>query len=955
MTASTSSERMRTNWTPNMERYFIDLMLDQMHKGNRLGHTFNKQAWTDMLTVFNAKFGCKYDRDTLKSHYTTLWKQYNVVKSLLDQNGFSWDDSHKMVIALPHIWDDYIKSLPDAQLYRNKSLMNFSDLCLIYAYTQADGRYSRSSHDIDYDDDNQGANCGNILLANQERPKTEWTSAMDHYFIELMLDQLRKGNKFTERFNALAWEDMLALFNTKFVSQFDKASLKRRFKRLSKYCSDVQRLLQQKGFSWDDTQQMITADDSIWDKYIKTHPDARTYRKKRLLNFHDLSLIFGSASNGESWGYKCHGRNDSKTVSAKTGCITRVGEESKGLSFDRVEISSIYWTPTMDRYLIDLLLDQALRGNKISHAFTPEAWSEILTGFNERFGSHLDKDVLENRSRFFRCQYNDIRNLIDQNGFFWDDTREMISAGDYVWDSYAKAQPNAQSYRQKSVPNYHKLCVIYGQESSNGLCNHLDQTVDPPPPLEDSSLMIGDDTSFHNDSPINDWTPLMDRYLIDLLLEQVRKANRMKHTLDSEAWMEMAVSFIDRFGLHFDEETLRNHHKNLEKLYNNMHILLDQRGFSWDETCQMVTACNDLWDAYIKEHPDAESYRYKSKPNYNDLCLIFGNPAYHVNGNGLEQEADYNSHGNGIFRGNGYRWITDWTPPMDRYFIDLMLEQVRQGGMVNNKFEKHAWRDMVTKFINEFGHQFNKDVLKSRFRHLRRQFIYMNSILDQIGFAWDGVRCMIVAADSLWDAYEKEHPDAQTYRDRTLPSYDDLFLIYGNANSREQLDTENDAFEEDYESPASTSSPVKIPKPEPEEGTEPDIENDALDNKFHDIFGDLQSLAAEFEISDFRKKRKPSGSSTLALPRKTRKPCQEMQEALYENSSIVETAQLVFKEDQSFSSIESIVDALQAVPGMDDELFLEASKLLEMEGNAKMFVTMDVNQRRKWLLSKLCQ
>ena len=44
-----SSKRTRTNWTLAMECYFIDLLLDQVHRGNRMGHTLKKQAWTDML------------------------------------------------------------------------------------------------------------------------------------------------------------------------------------------------------------------------------------------------------------------------------------------------------------------------------------------------------------------------------------------------------------------------------------------------------------------------------------------------------------------------------------------------------------------------------------------------------------------------------------------------------------------------------------------------------------------------------------------------------------------------------------------------------------------------------------------------------------------------------------------------------------------------------------------
>lgn len=116
-TAATN-DRSRTYWTPAMERYFIDLMLEQMHRGTRSGHTFNKQAWTDMLTMFNGKFESHYDKDVLKSRYTSLWKQFNDVKNILGQSGFSWDEACQMVVADDYIWDAYIK----VQCFRTRSL-----------------------------------------------------------------------------------------------------------------------------------------------------------------------------------------------------------------------------------------------------------------------------------------------------------------------------------------------------------------------------------------------------------------------------------------------------------------------------------------------------------------------------------------------------------------------------------------------------------------------------------------------------------------------------------------------------------------------------------------------------------------------------------------------------------------------------------------------------------------
>lgn len=108
--ARNSSERLRTVWTPEMDRYFIELMVEQVEKGNRIDDTlFSKRAWKHMILLFNAKFKFQYEKDVLKNRHKTLRNLYKAVKNLLEQRGFSWDETRRMVTADNTVWDEYIK------------------------------------------------------------------------------------------------------------------------------------------------------------------------------------------------------------------------------------------------------------------------------------------------------------------------------------------------------------------------------------------------------------------------------------------------------------------------------------------------------------------------------------------------------------------------------------------------------------------------------------------------------------------------------------------------------------------------------------------------------------------------------------------------------------------------------------------------------------------------------
>ncbi|XP_059652509.1 uncharacterized protein LOC132299732 isoform X2 [Cornus florida] len=788
---------------------------------------------------------------------------------------------------------------------RNKAVLNFNDLCLIYAYTTADGRYSRSSHDVDFDDDIQGANVGGgkegQTLTGSNCVKAFWRLPMDHYFIDLLLDQVPRGNRIGHAITTEAWAEMVALFNAKFGSQYDQEVLKNRYKYLSQLYNDVKILLDHSGFSWDETREIITAEDYIWDSYTKAYPEARCYKFTTVPSYHKLCVIYGKESANERSSCMAHN-------------IDLSGEDP--LFMTDSNLSRKVWTPLMDRYLIDLMLKQVHKGHTFNHIFSKQAWENIVLLFCDRFGSQYDKYVLRGQHKSLRKLYDDMENLLNQSEFSWDETRQMVTAREDIWDAYIKEHPDGRSFRTKSKPNYNDLHVIYGHSISDARCDQSHQYMD----------FSGDGRNirvFQNGGCLRTgWTPPMDRCFIDLMLEQIRRGSMVDHKFNKAAWGYMVSKFNAKFGTQHKEDVLKIRFKILRKRYNDMKTLLGQSGFAWDEMQQMITANEDLWDAYIKDHPDEYSYKNRTLPNYNDLFLIYGNAI-------TDGRHDRSSHcvltdnhilGVNIGQENDQTYAArdsmsiDWTKPMDRYFIHLMSEQVLEGNKVDRTFSKQAWVCMTTSFNERFGLQCDKYVLQNQYLRLMKQYNNVSNLLNQKGFVKDEIQQAVAAEDSVWKAYIKEHPDAAKYKDQVLESYSDLSIIFGDGIQDARLSPEMD------------------------------IGHNALELWMDGISGGLQSPDRDNKVSNQKKKRHSATPLTSACSRKIKITSKGLQEADRSNT-----------QDRTYSSIESIVDALQVIPDMDDQLFFHACDLLEDEKNAKAFVRMDITRRKKWLLRKLRQ
>ncbi|PIA41341.1 hypothetical protein AQUCO_02200035v1 [Aquilegia coerulea] len=140
------------------------------------------------------------------------------------------------------------------------------------------------------------------------------------------------------------------------------------------------------------------------------------------------------------------------------------------------------------------------------------------------------------------------------------------------------------------------------------------------------------------------WTVEMDRVLTETFLDQVQKGNKSKQ-----------VNVQARL-------------KTWTKNYNIVTELRQQSGFGWDDNRKMIDMENNIWENYLKSHPEAKGYRYKALTNYDDLAIIVGNA--HAKGDGANTEGELEKSGEEGGGGNddGLEDITEDDDGLDNNF-----------------------------------------------------------------------------------------------------------------------------------------------------------------------------------------------------------------------------------------------------------------------------------------------
>ncbi|XP_040964412.1 uncharacterized protein [Gossypium hirsutum] len=93
------------------------------------------------------------------------------------------------------------------------------------------------------------------------------------------------------------------------------------------------------------------------------------------------------------------------------------------------------WTKSMEHVFLEILAEEAQKGNKPSNTFRAVFINRVVEAISERFQVQCDAKYVENHLRTVKNQWQIICKIRGESGFGWDDNIKMITCDRATYDA----------------------------------------------------------------------------------------------------------------------------------------------------------------------------------------------------------------------------------------------------------------------------------------------------------------------------------------------------------------------------------------------------------------------------------------------------------------------------------------------------------------------------------------
>ncbi|RVW17267.1 hypothetical protein CK203_069192 [Vitis vinifera] len=131
-------------WRGNIEKIFIDIMVNEVNKGNMDSGTFSTNTWRKILLEVNSQGKRNFNLKQLKQKFNRPRAMHREFSDLLKHTGFGWDAETNT-------------AHPNAKRFRSKGCPNYNLLGLIFNPSIATGalHYSATQDPPNTDDEDE--------------------------------------------------------------------------------------------------------------------------------------------------------------------------------------------------------------------------------------------------------------------------------------------------------------------------------------------------------------------------------------------------------------------------------------------------------------------------------------------------------------------------------------------------------------------------------------------------------------------------------------------------------------------------------------------------------------------------------------------------------------------------------------------------------------------------------
>ncbi|KAI3670530.1 hypothetical protein L1987_87868 [Smallanthus sonchifolius] len=143
-----TGKKEQLKWTEIMDNAFIQAMVTQQDKGNRINGIFTSHAYSNMIEKLNTNLRMDFNKNHLKNRSKTLKERFSQWYDMFrgtSLSGFSCNSDTQLIEAEDEVWDKLIDSKPEDVMLKTRKVSNYNEMLELFAKDRASGAHDETA------------------------------------------------------------------------------------------------------------------------------------------------------------------------------------------------------------------------------------------------------------------------------------------------------------------------------------------------------------------------------------------------------------------------------------------------------------------------------------------------------------------------------------------------------------------------------------------------------------------------------------------------------------------------------------------------------------------------------------------------------------------------------------------------------------------------------------------